>query len=72
MLKVQELRNLSIEEIQEKVNQLKKDLMQSRFQAKTGKLERQSTMRELKHDIARALTVIRQIELNDKPEVKKS
>lgn len=70
MLKVTELRNLSIEEIQGKVDQLKKDLMQYRFQAKTGKLERQSTLREVKHDIARALTVIREIELNQKNEVK--
>ena len=42
VLKAKELRNMSVEELQEKVNQLKKELMQFRFQAKTGKLERAS------------------------------
>lgn len=61
MLKVAELRNLSVEELQEKVNALKKDLMQFRFQAKTGKLERQSAMSQTKHDIARALTIMNEL-----------
>ena len=57
MLKISEIQNLSIEEINEKVDTLKKDLMQHRFQAKTGKLERQTAIRELRRDIARLLTV---------------
>ncbi|MCM8775368.1 MAG: 50S ribosomal protein L29 [Candidatus Omnitrophica bacterium] len=40
------------------MNQLKKVLMQYRFQAKTGKLERQSALKETKRDIARILTII--------------
>lgn len=60
MLKVAELRNLSMEELREKAQALKKDLMQYRFQAKTGKLERQSTLRDVRHDIARILTVIQE------------
>ena len=58
MLKVQELKELSVEELGEKVNALKKDLMQLRFQHKTGKLERQSALKEAKRDIARVKTVI--------------
>ena len=58
MLKPAELRNLNADELQEKVNQLKKELMQFRFQAKTGKLERQTAMKEVKHDIARIFTVM--------------
>jgi large subunit ribosomal protein L29 len=58
MLKVAELKELSIEELAEKVNGLKKDLMQLRFQHKTGKLERHSAMKEAKRDIARAKTLI--------------
>ena len=65
MLKVEELRNLSVEELQEKVNVLKKELMQYRFQAKTGKLERQSTLREVRRDIARALTVMNQLKKSE-------
>jgi len=60
MLKMAELVNLSVGELEEKVGQLKKDLMQYRFQAKTGKLERQNVLKEVKRDIARALTVISQ------------
>jgi large subunit ribosomal protein L29 len=58
MLKVAELRELSPEELQDKIGSLKKDLMQLRFQHKTGKLERHSAMREAKRDIARVKTVI--------------
>ena len=65
MLKVDELRNLSVEELQEKVNVLKKELMQFRFQAKTGKLERQSTIREVRRDIARVLTVMNQLKKSE-------
>jgi large subunit ribosomal protein L29 len=58
MLKVEELRELSAEELAEKVNVLKKGLMQLRFQHKTGKLERHSTLKEARQDIARVKTVI--------------
>ena len=58
MLKVGELRNLSEEELVEKAEQLKKSLMHLRFQAKTGKLERQSSLQETRRDIARVLTIV--------------
>jgi large subunit ribosomal protein L29 len=58
MLKVEEIRGLAAEEIKDKVSKLKHELMQYRFQAKTGKLERQSTIQEVKRDIARLLTIM--------------
>ena len=58
MLKVDELRNLSPEELLEKAEQMRKSLMQLRFQAKTGKLERQSAVKETRRDIARILTIM--------------
>ena len=58
MLKMAEIKDLSTEELNDKVNALKKDLMQLRFQHKTGKLERHSTLKEAKRDIARVKTVI--------------
>lgn len=58
MTEISEWRNLSTDELKEKLSGLKKSLMQFRFQAKTGKLERQSTLREVKRDIARILTVM--------------
>jgi len=65
MLKVTELRELSREELVEKVNSLKKELMQFRFQHKTGKLERQSSLKESKRDIARILTVLNEPKKNE-------
>ena len=65
MLKTSELRNLSHGELKEKAEHLKKELMQYRFQLKTGKLERQSVIRIARRDIARILTV-----MNEKDEKK--
>jgi large subunit ribosomal protein L29 len=57
-VKAQELRELSIEELGEKLDQLKKTLMQYRFQSKTGKLERQSAIRYTRRDVARVRTIM--------------
>ncbi|MBI3314179.1 MAG: 50S ribosomal protein L29 [Candidatus Omnitrophica bacterium] len=57
-MKVQELRGLSVDELAEKLNQLKKSLMQYRFQSKTGKLEQQSSIPNVRRDIARVMTLI--------------
>lgn len=57
-LKMSELMQSSIDELGEKLQGLKKTLMEYRFQAKTGKLERQSATRETRRDIARILTAI--------------
>ena len=65
MAEISELRNLSTDELQEKLNAFKKSLMQFRFQAKTGKLERQSALREMKRDIARVLTVMNEQKKKD-------
>ncbi|MDP3921489.1 MAG: 50S ribosomal protein L29 [Candidatus Omnitrophota bacterium] len=58
MEKAKDLRNLSPEELKDKVDQLKLDLMQHRFQAKTGKLERLPILGDKKRDIARVLTIM--------------
>ena len=60
MLKATELLNLTKEELVEKEGQLKKQLMQLRFDAKLGKLEKHSTIKEMRRDIARVLTVMNQ------------
>lgn len=59
-MKMTEITNLNLDELTEKLSQLKKTLMQYRFQAKTGKLERQTVLGETKRDIARILTVMTQ------------
>ena len=60
MAKVADFQNLSQEELTEKEGQLKKQLMQLRFDAKLGKLEKHSTIKEMRRDIARVLTVMNQ------------
>ena len=55
--KIEDLRALSVEELLEKAESLRKELMQYRFQLKTGKLERQNVIPETKKDIARMLTI---------------
>ncbi|HNX67940.1 MAG TPA: 50S ribosomal protein L29 [Candidatus Omnitrophota bacterium] len=66
MAEVKELRELTVEELQEKLNTTKKDLMQLRFQHKTGKLERQSSIKEAKKNIARILTLINGMKKGEK------
>jgi len=66
MAEVKELRELSVEELQEKLNTTKKELMQLRFQHKTGKLERQSSIKEAKKNIARILTLINGMKKGEK------
>ncbi len=57
-MKPQEIRALSVEEIADKVGNLKKELMHFRFQAKTGKLEQQSVINRTRKDIARLKTIM--------------
>ena len=62
---MKDIENLSIEELQEKVDKIKKDLMGYRFQAKTAKLERQNVIKENRRDIARIMTKINQIKKSE-------
>lgn len=61
MVKAKEIKSQSVDELQDKVEKLRKELMQYRFQAKTGKLERQNVIKETRRNIARILTAINQI-----------
>lgn len=70
MLKIGDILNLSDDELREKETGLRKELMQLRFQAKTGKLERQSAMKETKRSIARILTVLNQRKNEEGQEIK--
>jgi len=63
-LKVKDLQNLTPDELKEKKDGLKKDLFSLRLQAKSGKLEKHSTIRSTKRDVARVMTVLRQKEIS--------
>ena len=62
-MKVQEIRNLSAEEMNEKIAGLKEELFNLRFQHATGQLENPMRLREVKKSIARIKTVQREAEL---------
>ncbi len=62
-MKVNELRNLSSEEITTQIDQLKDELFNLRFQLATGQLENPMRIRQVRKDIARAKTILRQREL---------
>lgn len=58
MLKAKEIRELSVEQINKKIADLKEELFNLRFQAALGTAENPSRMNELKKTIARMLTVL--------------
>ena len=65
-MKPAELRNLTADELKEKVEQLKKELFTLRLQAKFGKLEKHNSIRMTKRDIARTQTVLRELSLKER------
>uniref|UniRef100_A0A7V5XGT8 Large ribosomal subunit protein uL29 n=1 Tax=Thermodesulfobacterium geofontis TaxID=1295609 RepID=A0A7V5XGT8_9BACT len=63
-MKAHELRELSIPELKEKLSQLREELFNLRFQKTIHKLENPMRIRQVKRDIARILTILREKELN--------
>ena len=62
-MKVNEIRDLKIEELQEKLQDLKKELFNLRFQHATNQLDNPMRIAEVKKTIARIKTVIKEQEL---------
>ena len=63
-MKVKEFRDLSPEELDQKLASLKEELFNLRFQLATNQLENPNKIGEVKINIARVKTVIREKELN--------
>ncbi|MCL2538793.1 MAG: 50S ribosomal protein L29 [Oscillospiraceae bacterium] len=63
-MKATDFRKLSAEELQERLTDLKGELFNLRFQHAVNQLENPGRIRDVKHDIARVKTVIRENELN--------
>lgn len=63
-MKPSEIRELSLEEKLRKANDLKEELFNLRFQHEIGQLENSQKMKQIKRDIARVKTIIRESELN--------
>ena len=62
-MKASDLRELSVEELQTKLTELKGELFNLRFQLAVNQLENSSRIGAVKKDIARVSTVLRQREI---------
>ena len=65
-MKVNQLRELSSEELVEKEKGFKKELFDLNLQRKIGNVEKPGRFRVLKRDIARLYTILRERQLEDK------
>ncbi len=63
MAGAQELRDLSVEELERRLIETKEELFNLRFQNATGQLDNYRRLRELRKDIARVKPVLREKEL---------
>ena len=61
-MKVNDIRNLTTDEIVKKIEETKEELFNLRFQQATGSLEKPSRIKDLRHDVARCKTVLRERE----------
>ena len=59
-MKVKELRELSVEQLEKKLAELKSELFNLRFQLAINQLENPNRISEVRHDIARVMTLLRE------------
>lgn len=65
-MKPDDLKELSSQELEQRVKNLKEELFNLRFQMATGQLENNMRIRQVKRDIARVKTILRERELRVK------
>jgi large subunit ribosomal protein L29 len=61
--KATELRHLDNDSLEEKLREAKEELFNLRFQAATGQLESHGRLKQVRREIARVYTVLREREL---------
>ncbi len=64
-MKASELRELSDTELVEKLDESKEELFNLRFQMITGQLDNPTRLKQVRHSIARVLTVQRERAVHD-------
>lgn len=64
-MKASEIREMSATELNEKLSDLKAELFNLRFQHTINQLDNPMRLKEVKKDIARVKTMIRELELKD-------
>jgi large subunit ribosomal protein L29 len=67
-MKMVEIRKLTTEDLNKKLDEIKKELFNLKFAASTGTLEKPHRIKELRHNVAKIKTVIRERELNESKE----
>jgi large subunit ribosomal protein L29 len=60
MLKAEDLRHMTVDQLDDEALKLKKERFNLRFQRATGQLENTSRVREVRRDIARIKTIAQQ------------
>ena len=63
-MKIAEIRKLTTEDLSKKLEEKKKELFNLKFAASTGSLEKPHKIKELRHEVAKIKTVIRERELS--------
>jgi len=61
--KTAELRNLDVEELENKLNETRQELFNLRFQLVTGQLDNNSRIKEVRRHVARITTLLREREI---------
>ncbi len=69
-MKVNEIRNLTTDEIIAKIKETKEELFNLRFQQATGNLDKPSKIKDLRHTVARLKTVLREREIEEQGKAK--
>ena len=59
-MKASELREMSVEQLSVKLGELKEELLNLRFQLEVKQLDNPHKIKDVKHDIARVMTVLRE------------
>ena len=69
-MKIVDIRKLATKDLNKKLEENKKELFNLKFAASTGTLEKPHRIKELRHDVAKIKTVIRERELSEVKEAK--
>ena len=69
-MKIVDIRKLATKDLNKKLEENKKELFNLKFAASTGTLEKPHRVKELRHDVAKIKTVLRERELSEVKEAK--
>ena len=61
-MKIDKVREMDLDELRDRVPELQEEIFRARIQKETGQLDQAGLVRNLRKDLARVKTVIRQLE----------